>query len=274
MPILEVEKVSKYYGSGTNRITGCLDISFTAEAGGVYSLLGLNGAGKSTVLNSIAGYCRPSSGDIKINGYSITDRQVEAKRHIGMLYEHNPLYESLTVQEFLAFTLNMHNISTTYHQDYIDEVIAFAIDEVIAFADLQEVCRRRIKGLSKGYRQRVGFAQAIVHRPSLILLDEPASGLDPLQLNDFEKKIQKLSATAAVILSTHQLEQAARLCSRHFLVHKGQIIAQGTETELTEKLKADGLPLPEETGGAALLLHLFETYAGVEKRAFTQGGRQ
>lgn len=259
--ILEVQDMSKYYGTGKKKLTGCEHISFTAESGGIYSLLGLNGAGKSTVLNIIGGYRRPSSGDVLICGSSILENPLEAKRNTGILYEQNPLYDSMTVKEFLLFTLQMRGVSGAGEKA--------ALEETIEFTDLQEVYQRRIKGLSKGYRQRVGLAQAIIHRPRLILLDEPASGLDPLQLRDFEKKILMLSTQAAVLLCTHQLELAGRVCSRHILLHKGQQIAQGTRAELAARL-FDDFGIEEEPSSDHLLLHVFEQYAGVETHAFNR----
>lgn len=261
MVILEVQDISKYYGSGKKKQTGCEHISFTAESGGIYSLIGVNGAGKSSVLNIISGYRRPSSGDVRICGYSIVDDPVEAKRNTGILYEQNPLYDSMTVKEFLFFTLQMRGFGAYMQQE--------AVDEAVEFTDLQEVYERRISGLSKGYRQRVGLAQAIVHHPRLVLLDEPASGLDPLQLQDFEKKILTLSTHAAVILCTHQLELAGRLCSHHIMLHRGQQIASGMRAELAEQLLND-FGIEEASSSDALLFRVFKCYAGLETRAFRE----
>lgn len=261
MTILEVHNICKYYGTGKHRQTGCEHISFTAEAGGIYSLIGLNGAGKSTILTIIGGYRRPSSGDVRICGSSLLEDPEEAKRHIGVLYEQNPLYDSMTVKEFLFFTLQMRGIAQHAQQD--------AVDHAIEFTDLQDVYRRRIKGLSKGYRQRVGLAQAIIHHPRLILLDEPASGLDPLQLRDFEKKILTLSTYAAVILCTHRLELAERICSQHIFLHRGKQIIQGTRTELAEQLLKD-FGIKEKTSSERLLLQVFEKYAGIGAEAFQE----
>lgn len=266
MVILEVQDISKYYGTRKKKQTGCEHISFIAESGSIYSLLGLNGAGKSTILNIIGGYRRPSSGDALICGYSILDDPTEAKRNTGILYEQNPLYDSMTVKEFLLFTLQMRGIDSSRIQRE-------ALDEAVEFTDLQEVYNRRIKGLSKGYRQRVGLAQAIVHHPRLILLDEPASGLDPFQLRDFEKKILALSTHAAVILCTHQLELAGRICSQHILLHKGKRIAGGTRAELAGCLFED-FGIEEDPASEKLLFRVFEQYAGIETRAFQDRERQ
>ncbi|MGP1577121.1 MAG: ABC transporter ATP-binding protein [Treponema sp.] len=265
MIILEVDNISKYYGSKRLPITGCEHISFTAETGGIYSLLGLNGAGKSTILSIIAGYRRPTSGSVQVCGYDMEKEPLEAKQHIGILYEQNPLYNAMTVQDFLLFTLQMRGIPA--HR------FTAALEEVLEFTDLQEVFRKPIKTLSKGYRQRVGLAQAIIHRPQLILLDEPVSGLDALQTADFEKKILTLSLQSAVILCTHQLDIAERLCSRHILLHKGNIIAKGSRQELAETLSQDcGMEIP--SGAPSLLLSAFQFYAGLEKSAFTSAGHK
>ena len=259
MVILDVQDISKYYGTGKKRHIGCEHISFTAEAGHIYSLLGLNGAGKSTVLNIISGYRRPSTGDVCICGSSILDDPEAAKSNMGILYEQNPLYDSMTVEEFLLFTLQMRGIGSHVQQAMLAEALEFT--------DLQEVYGRRIKGLSKGYRQRVGFAQAIIHHPRLILLDEPASGLDPFQLQDFEKKVLTLSTHAAVILCTHQLEMAERICSDHILLHKGRQIAVGTRAELADKLFEDA-GITEDAASDKLLFRVFEHYAGVTTHEF------
>jgi len=265
LTILEVRDISKYYGTGKKKHIGCEHISFTADAGGIYSLLGLNGAGKSTVLNIISGYRRPSSGDVLVCGFSVLDDPIEAKRNTGILYEQNPLYDSMTVREFLLFTLQMRGIGAHVQQEMLDEVIEFT--------DLHEVYGRKIKALSKGYRQRVGLAQAIIHHPQLILLDEPASGLDPFQLQDFEKKILTLSTHAAVLLCTHQLELAGRLCSQHILLHKGKQIAGGTRAELAACLCEDS-GIAEAPSSDKLLFRAFEYYAGVTTHEFRDAARQ
>lgn len=259
MIILDVQDISKYYGAGTRRQTGCEHINFTVESGTICSLLGLNGAGKSTILNIISGYRCPSSGDVQICGYSILDNPIEAKSATGILYEQNPLYDSMTVKAFLLFTLQMRGITGETAQDMLDEALEFA--------DLHEAADRYIKGLSKGYRQRVGFAQAIIHHPRLVLLDEPASGLDPFQLQDFEKKILSLSTHAAVILCTHQLDMAERICSQHVLLHKGQQIAAGTRAELADQLFEEA-GITEDASSNKLLFRVFEHYAGLTSRDF------
>lgn len=259
MIILEVDDICTYYGVGKKKQVGCEHISFTAEAGDIYAVLGLNGAGKSTLLNNLSGYRLPSSGDARICGCSIVNNPIEAKQHIGILYEQNPLYDALTVRDFLLFTLRMRNTD--------DAVQHHLLDEAIEFTDLQEVYNKRIKTLSKGFRQRVGLAQAIIHHPELILLDEPTSGLDPLQLHDFEKKILALSTHASVILCTHQLELAQKVCSRYLLLHKGQEIANGTRMELAERLYKDA-GIEEDPASEALLLRVFEHFAGLTGQVF------
>ena len=167
----------------------------------------------------------------------------------------------MTVREFLLFTLQMRGFGNGVQQDLLDEAVEFT--------DLQEVYTKRIKELSKGYRQRVGLAQAIIHHPRLVLLDEPASGLDPFQLKDFEKKILALSTYAAVILCTHQLELAGRICSQHILLHKGRQIAGGTRAELAERLYED-FGIEEDAASDTLLFKTFEQYAGVTTREFRE----
>lgn len=258
-PVLEVQHISKTYGKGKKSITGCSDVSFTVDTGSIYSLLGVNGAGKSTILTILSGYQQASSGEVRICGYSMREEPLEAKRRVGMLYEQNPLYDSMSVRDFLTFTLDMRGIRKAWQ--------AGMLEESIAFSELEAVYTRPIKTLSKGFRQRVGLAAAIIHQPPLILLDEPTAGLDPLQLHDFEKKILSLSTHAAVILCTHQLEQAERVCSQHILLHQGRIVAQGTKADFAAAL-LDDFQLEIGNADPLLLFRVFEKYAGLHKTAF------
>lgn len=228
--MLDVQNVTKYYGRKKNKIIGCRNISFHLESGSITSLLGLNGAGKSSIINCISGYYTPNSGDILINGYSIIHTKDLIKNKIGILYEQNPLYESMTVYEFLSFCLNMRGI---YKKDFLHK-----INYAIEFCELEEVKNTSIKNLSKGFKQRTGLAQAIIHDPQFIILDEPTSGLDAVQVKYFWKKILEIANEKTILISTHDLTEAAYLCSNHVIINKGRILANGDTAEIKNKMKS------------------------------------
>ncbi|AGT42855.1 ABC transporter ATP-binding protein [Treponema pedis] len=259
--MLEIKNLTKYYGSGKNKITACNNVSFELKAGQITSLLGLNGAGKSSIINCISGYCLPDKGDILIGGYSVLKDETEAKRRIGVLYEQTPLYSYMTVSEFLNFSAQMRGIA----QDKIKD----KIEEAVEFCELEEVYERTIKGLSKGYKQRVGLAQAVLHNPPLIILDEPTSGLDAIQMRLFEKKILQIAKEKTVLISTHNLKQAAALCSNHILLNKGTVISSGNIADIKEQMLRADCPFTGSHGEEENILEkAFYFFAGVNKNEF------
>ena len=163
--ILKAVDVTQYYCTGKNRITGCSGISFELPPGRITALLGLNGAGKSSIINCISGYCVHDDGEIFIGGYSVLKNPIEAKRRFGILYEQTPLYPSMTVIDFLNFAAEMHGIEKSAR--------AAAVNNAMEFCEIEDVKDRKISGLSKGYKQRTGLAQAVLHNAPLIILDEP-----------------------------------------------------------------------------------------------------
>ena len=217
--MIEVEHLTKRYGSHT----AVDDISFTVEDGGIYGLLGPNGAGKSTTMNIITGYISATDGTVKIDGHDIADEPAAAKACIGYLPELPPLYQEMTVQEYLLFVAELKGTRKKADR-------AAAVEHAAARAGLQGMEQRLIRNLSKGYRQRVGIAAALLGTPKIIILDEPTVGLDPAQMIEIRYLIRDLGKTHTVILSSHVLSEVQTVCDR----------AQGTPEELAAQLTAKG----------------------------------
>ena len=214
-----VEDVSKIYG---NQLA--LDkISFSVDSGTVLGILGPNGAGKSTLLKIITGYLRQSSGLIKINGLEVDPERLDIKKMIGYLPENNPLYTDLYVREYLRLVAGLYKITNRNKR----------IDEMIEMTGLNSEVFKKIGMLSKGYRQRVGLAQALLHDPALLILDEPTSGLDPAQLVEIRQLIRNISSNKTVLLSTHIMQEVEAICDRVLILNQGKIVA----FETPEKIK-------------------------------------
>lgn len=212
--------LTKDYGP----IHACSDVSFTVAPGEVTALLGPNGAGKSTVLKIISGILVPSGGSVKIGPYDMRENQLEAKAIIGSLFETSPLYPDMTVADFLSFALGMRGISRKDARDRVESVIARCA--------LEEVARRRIGTLSRGYRQRVGLAQALAHSPKVLVLDEPTAGLDPIQLDEFRAIIRSFTDSTTILLSTHIMQEVEAFCDSAILMHRGALVARGSLAEI------------------------------------------
>ena len=255
--MLEVCNLTKIYNDLWKKNIACKDVSFTVKEGEIASLLGLNGAGKSTILKIISGILQPTSGDVFISGKSIISHPIQAKREIGVLYENAPLYSDMNVEEFLMFTIQMRGIQK---REAID-----ICKNAIETSDLEEVKTKRIATLSKGFKQRVAFASCIAHDPRILILDEPTSNLDAIQLKAFYKRILQQDKTKAVLISTHNLELAQGICSKHILLNKGEVIIQGDMDELQEALEEK---LKEEVPRTKVLELAFDVFAGVSKSEF------
>jgi len=223
-PLLEVDKLERRDGPRL-RVAG---VSFTVQRGEVVGLLGLNGAGKSTTLQAIAGVLAPSAGTIRIDGYNVAREPRRAKASLGFLPERPPLYPELTVDEYLRFAARLRGLPGAR--------VAAAVDVAKTRCGLGAVGRRLIQQLSKGYQQRVGLAQAIVHDPPLILLDEPSSGLDPAQAQEIRRLIAGLGEAHGVIFSSHLLDEVQRVCRRVEVLHEGRHVAGFA----TDEAGADG----------------------------------
>lgn len=226
--MIEVHDLVKRYGGHT-----AVDhLSFTVERGQVYGFLGPNGAGKSTTMNIMTGYLGPTSGEVVVAGHSILSDPDEARRHIGYLPEQPPLYTDMTVEEYLEFVSGLKRVP---RRDRADQV-----ERVTELTRLEDVRGRLIRNLSKGYKQRVGLAQALVGFPEILILDEPTVGLDPKQIIEIRALIRDLSREHTVILSSHILSEVQAVCDHILIIHHGKKVAEGTPDGLERELSGPG----------------------------------
>ena len=214
--MLEVRGIAKRFGE-TTAIDG---VSFHAAKGEVVGFLGPNGAGKTTTLRILSTYLTPDAGSASVAGYDVVEQPMEVRRRIGYLPEHPPLYTDLTVDEFLSFCAALRGVPRARRRA--------AVDQALERCGLGAVRGRRIGNLSKGYRQRVGLAQALVHSPDVLVLDEPTVGLDPHQIHEIRNLVRSLAGSQTVLLSTHILPEVAMTCSRVVVIHRGRVVAEDT----------------------------------------------
>ena len=224
--MIEVKDLTKVYGN-KHAVDG---ISFTVNEGEILGFLGPNGAGKSTTMNILTGYISSTSGTAKVAGFDILEDPIEAKKHIGYLPEHPPLYLDMTVQAYLEFC---------YHLKKARQPMKAHLDDICARVRITDVRNRIIKNLSKGYRQRVGLAQALIGNPEGLILDEPTVGLDPKQIIEIRNLIKTLGKRHTVILSSHILPEVQAVCDRVIVINKGKIVADDTEENLSHNLSND-----------------------------------
>jgi ABC-2 type transport system ATP-binding protein len=218
--MLEVRELAKQFGA-INAVRG---VSFTVARGEVLGFLGPNGAGKTTTMRMITGFLPPTAGTAVIDGHDITAEPVAAKRMVGYLPENAPAYHSMTVTNFLKFVAEIRGLRGARGRE--------AVESAIQRSHLDSVRHQTIATLSKGYRQRTCFAQAILHDPPVLIMDEPTDGLDPNQKHTVRTMIREMAAQKAIIVSTHILEEVDAVCSRAIIISKGRIVANGTPTEL------------------------------------------
>ena len=223
--MIEVENVSKNYGT----FEAVKNLSFSVGREQVLGFLGPNGAGKTTVMKMLTGYHFPTGGQVKIDGISVEEDPVEVKKRIGYLPESNPLYGDLSPAEYLSFIASARLIPA--------DKKGRALDEAIIACGLEKVKNQRIESLSKGYKQRVGLAQAIIHDPDILILDEPTSGLDPNQIIEIRSLIRELGKRKTVILSTHILQEVEAVCTTVLILNEGRIAAQGTSDEIALSMR-------------------------------------
>lgn len=217
---VNVQNISKFYGEQK-----ALDnLTLQVNKGEVVGLLGPNGAGKSTLMKVLTSYLTPSLGTANINGLDVQEDALKIKQLIGYLPEHNPLYQDMYVKEYLRFVLKMYK--------YIKPAVEL-ISETITLTGLEKEQHKKIGALSKGYRQRVGLAQALIHDPEILILDEPTSGLDPNQIVDIRKIITDLGKEKTVILSTHIMQEVEAICDRVIIIDHGKIVADDSTTNLS-----------------------------------------
>ena len=220
MATIEAKNISKYYGEQK----ALSDINLTIKKGEVVGLLGPNGAGKSTLMKILTSFLPPTSGTALINGVDVQEASLEIRNLIGYLPENNPLYPEMYVKEYLRFVFDIYKKSGNPTE---------AVDRVIDLTGLRPEYKKKIGALSKGYRQRVGLAQALIHDPEILILDEPTSGLDPNQLIGIRKIITDLGKEKTVILSTHIMQEVEAVCNRVIIIDKGQIVADDTTANLS-----------------------------------------
>ena len=224
--MIEIKNLSKKYGSHV----AVNDVSFTVNDGEILGFLGPNGAGKSTTMNILTGYLSPTAGSIVIDGYDILENPNEAKMRIGYLPEQPPLYLDMTVTEYLNFIFDLKKCKFPK---------APHIKEICRLVKIDNVAHRLIKNLSKGYRQRVGIAQALVGNPDVLILDEPTVGLDPKQIQEIRRLITELGKNHTVILSSHILSEIQAVCQRIIVINHGRLIADDTPESLSASLSDD-----------------------------------
>jgi ABC-2 type transport system ATP-binding protein len=232
-----VEKITKTYGSQK-----ALDnLSFTVKTGEILGFLGPNGAGKTTTMKAITGYLTPNEGDIKVGRYSVLEQPEEVKKQIGYLPEHNPLYLDMPVIDYLKFIGKLQGVSK--------EKINERVKEMILTVGLDKEKHKKIGELSKGYRQRVGLAQALIHDPQVLIFDEPTTGLDPNQIIEIRELIKKIGKEKTVILSSHILAEVEATCDRVLIINNGKIVADGTAEELSKKAQVNEILKVGISGG-------------------------
>ncbi len=213
-----VNNITKLYGEQK----ALNDVSFTVETGQIVGFLGPNGAGKSTMMKIITCYIPPTQGTVKVCGFDILDQALEVRKQIGYLPEHNPLYLDMYVKEFLEFVGGLYKIKN----------IKGRVAEMIELTGLQVEQKKKIGALSKGYRQRVGLAQAIIHDPKVLIMDEPTTGLDPNQLEEIRSLIKMLGKEKTVMLSTHIMQEVEAVCDKVIIINKGEIVANESTANL------------------------------------------
>lgn len=222
--MIEINNLVKSYG----HFKAVDDISFEVKKGEILGFLGPNGAGKTTTMNIITGYIPPTDGSVKVCGFDILQKSIEVKKRIGYLPENPPLYPEMTVREYLDFVCELKKVPSAAKSEEVDKVV-FKVK-------IEDVQYRLIKHLSKGYKQRVGIAQALLGNPDVLILDEPTVGLDPIQIIEIRELIKELSSNHTIILSTHIMQEVSAVCSRVVIINKGKIVAIDTPDNLSSSV--------------------------------------
>jgi ABC-2 type transport system ATP-binding protein len=243
--VIEVQHLSKRYGP----VTAVDDVSFRVERGEILGFLGPNGAGKTTTMRILTGYMPATEGKAIVAGFDVFDQPIEAKRRTGYLPETPPLYPDMTVLEYLGFVAKIKGVPSGERTTRIKQVM-----ERTRIADM---ANRQCAKLSKGYRQRVGLAQAILHNPDVLILDEPTAGLDPKQIIETRELIKELAGDHTIILSTHILPEVSQTCQRVVIINKGRVVAVDTPDNLTARLRgSETLYVQVDADAASVLTHV------------------
>ena len=225
--MIEVKNITKKYGS----FTAVDNISFKIEEGEIIGLLGPNGAGKSTTMNMITGYIEPTEGEIKVEGYDISKKPKKAKAQIGYMPEGVPLYSDLTVKEFVTYMAELKKVDRKTRKE--------KVEKIIEQTGLKDVEKKLTRNLSRGYKQRVSMAGALVGEPKILILDEPTVGLDPKQITEIRALIKELGKTHTIILSSHILSEVSQICNKVIIINKGKIVAIDTPENLEKKVESN-----------------------------------
>jgi ABC-2 type transport system ATP-binding protein len=250
--VIDVQGLVKDFGA-TRAVNG---VSFSVRAGEIMGLLGPNGSGKTTIMRVLTGFFPPSEGRVTIDGLDVEEHALAVRERIGYLPENVVLYPDLSVRRFLMFCAEVKGIPARIRQ--------VRIDEVMAVCGLTEVAGKLIGKLSKGYRQRVGIAQAVVHRPKVLVLDEPTVGLDPRQIVDIRTLIKSLGGSTTILLSTHILPEVSMTCERVMIIDYGRIIAEDTAEGLTRRLRGSDETRARIAGPRESVLRALKTLPGLE----------
>ena len=249
--MIEAQDLTKYYGD----FMGVENVNFKVMKGEIVGLLGPNGSGKTTTMRMLTGFMPPTSGTIKIAGHDILSDSLDARKAIGYLPETVPLYTDMTVEDYLEFMGTLRGMSP--------ERIKKRRSEVIELCKLGTYQHSHIAKLSKGYRQRVGIAQAILHEPEVLILDEPTVGIDPIQVVETRQLIKTLGEEHTILLSTHILPEVSIVCERVLIIHEGQLVAEDTPANLAHRLRASDRVEVEIRGPAAEVTNTLRSIAGV-----------
>jgi ABC-2 type transport system ATP-binding protein len=260
--LIEVEHLTKSYGQSR----AVSDISFKVERGEILGFLGPNGAGKTTTMRILTGYLPATSGTARVAGFDVAEQSIEVRRHIGYLPESPPLYPEMTVRGYLEFVARIKGVSSAD--------ISRRVDEALRLATIEDRANELIKRLSRGYRQRVGIAQAIVHNPDVVILDEPTVGLDPKQIIEVRKLIKGLAKDHTVILSTHILPEVSMTCDRVVIINKGKIVAIDTPENLTNQIKGGERVRLEARGDLEKFRSILGDLDGVERVEVNSGSEE
>jgi len=258
--LIEVKNLTKRYG----QLIAVNDISFTVNKGEIVGFLGPNGAGKTTTMNMLTGFISATTGDININEINILDEPEKAKKNIGYLPENPPVYGDMTVTEYLKFVCAIKGVKKSDSKEMIEGVMSRV--------KISDMNKRLIKNLSKGYRQRVGLAQAMVGNPNVLILDEPTVGLDPKQIIEMRDVVKNLAEKHTVILSSHILSEVSAVCDRVIIINKGNIVASDTPEKLSSSLTQGHRTQIRVKGSEKKVTEILETLEIVEDFNFVRSG--
>ena len=250
--MIEVDHLSKRYGA----FTAVDDVSFRVESGQILGFLGPNGAGKTTTMRIITGYMPATSGKATVAGFDVFEQPLEAKRRTGYLPETPPLYPDMTVREYLTFVAKIKGVHTHVRD---------RVDEVMKKTWVADMASRHCSKLSKGYKQRVGLAQAIIHNPDVLVLDEPTAGLDPRQIIETRQLIRELAGTHTIVLSTHILPEVAQTCQRVVIINKGKVVAVDSPDNLTSRMQGAATVVVQCDGPADEVMGTLQNVSGVTR---------